>query len=95
MKCLSDRAALDQAYQRVAASNWFILGREGEALKKNLPVFVVPSTLSASQTVLKPFNLLLIASGIGPGDEVVVAAKFTVYRHLDGCFTGRCPAHTG
>ncbi len=67
------RQAIDQAIQRVVASQRFILGPEVEAFERELATYVgVPQAVGCASGT-DALILALAALGVGPGDEVLTA----------------------
>ncbi len=69
------RAGLDAAYRRVLDSGWFLLGRELEAFEAEFAASVGTRHCIGVANGLEALQLVLLARGIGPGDEVIVAAN--------------------
>jgi dTDP-3-amino-3,4,6-trideoxy-alpha-D-glucose transaminase len=69
------RPALDAAHARVADSGWFILGRELEAFEAEYAVSVGVDHCIGVANGLEALQLVLMARGIGAGDEVIVPAN--------------------
>lgn len=68
------RAELDAAYHRVMDSGWLLLGKELEAFEAEYAASVgVPQCIGVANG-LEALQLVLMARGIGPGDEVIVPA---------------------
>ncbi len=66
------RPELDAAYHRVMESGWLLLGRELEAFEAEYAASVgVPHCVGVANG-LEAMQLVLMARGIGPGDEVIV-----------------------
>ena len=62
---------LRAAIERVLASGWFVLGREGEAFEREFAAFLgVRETIGVANG-LEALQLALMAFDIGPGDEVI------------------------
>ena len=69
------RAGLDAAYRRVLDSGWFLLGRELEAFEAEFAASVGTRHCVGVANGLEALQLVLLARGIGPGDEVIVPAN--------------------
>ena len=69
------RAGLDAAYRRVLDSGWFLLGRELEAFEAEFAAGVGTRHCVGVANGLEALQLVLLARGIGPGDEVIVPAN--------------------
>lgn len=70
----SIREAVDAAVRRVMESGQFILGKEVEALEAEVAAFCGASYAVAVASGTDALHLALRASGVGPGDEVLVPA---------------------
>lgn len=68
------RAQLDAAYRRVVDSGWFLLGRELEAFEAEYAASVGVAHCVGVANGLEALQLVLMARGIGQGDEVIVPA---------------------
>jgi dTDP-4-amino-4,6-dideoxygalactose transaminase len=66
------RAELDAAYHRVMESGWLLLGRELEAFEAEYAASVGVRHCIGVANGLEAMQLVLLALGIGPGDEVIV-----------------------
>lgn len=82
---------LDGAFRRVMQSGWFVLGDEVRAFEE-----AFADSCSASHCVgvangLDALHLILRASGIGPGDEVLVPANTFVATWLAVSYAGARP----
>ena len=69
------RAGLDAAYRRVLDSGWFLLGRELEAFEAEFAAGVGTRHCIGVANGLEALQLVLLARGIGAGDEVIVPAN--------------------
>lgn len=69
------RAELDDAYQRVMDSGWYIAGPELEAFEKEFADYCQTKHCVGVGNGLDAIHLLLRAYGIGPGDEVLVPSN--------------------
>ncbi|MFZ9746317.1 MAG: DegT/DnrJ/EryC1/StrS family aminotransferase [Opitutaceae bacterium] len=69
------RADLDAAYRRVLDSGWFLLGRELEAFEAEFAASTGARHCVGVANGLEALQLVLLARGIGPGDEVIVPAN--------------------
>jgi dTDP-4-amino-4,6-dideoxygalactose transaminase len=65
---------LDAAYQRVMDSGWFLLGRELEEFESEFAAYCQTRHCVGVANGLDALRLILLALGIGPGDEVLVPA---------------------
>ncbi len=68
------RAELDQAYQRVQDSGWYVLGQEVEAFEAEYARVEQVEHCISTGNGLDALALLLQACDIGAGDEVIVPA---------------------
>ena len=66
------RAELDAAYHRVMESGWLLLGRELEAFESEYAASVGTRHCVGVANGLEAMQLVLMARGVGPGDEVIV-----------------------
>jgi dTDP-3-amino-3,4,6-trideoxy-alpha-D-glucose transaminase len=70
--CDELRAELDAAYHRVMDSGWLLLGRELEAFESEYAASVGVSHGIGVGNGLEAMQMVLMAIGVGPGDEVIV-----------------------
>ncbi len=70
--CAELRAELDAAYHRVMDSGWVLLGKELEAFESEYARSVGVGHCVGVANGLEAMQLVLMALGIGPGDEVIV-----------------------
>jgi dTDP-4-amino-4,6-dideoxygalactose transaminase len=68
------RAELDDAWRRVVASGRFVLGEEVDAFERELAAFCGASHAVGASSGTDALLLVLMALGVGPGDEVVTPA---------------------
>jgi dTDP-3-amino-3,4,6-trideoxy-alpha-D-glucose transaminase len=68
------RSHLDAAYRRVMDSGWFLLGAELEAFENEYAASVGVAHCVGVANGLEALQLVLMARGIGSGDEVIVPA---------------------
>ncbi len=66
------RAELDAAYHRVMESGWLLLGKELEAFEAEYAASVGVKHCVGVANGLEAMQLVLMARGIGAGDEVIV-----------------------
>lgn len=71
----ASRAAIDAALARVAASGWFILGRELEAFEQQWAGYCGSAHAVGLGNGLDALHLGLRALGVGEGDEVIVPSN--------------------
>jgi dTDP-4-amino-4,6-dideoxygalactose transaminase len=69
------RAQLDEAYQRVMGSGWFIMGPELAAFESEFAAYSNVKHCIGVGNGLDALHLLLRAYVIGPGDEVIVPSN--------------------
>ena len=69
------RSLLDEAYHRVMNSGWFIMGPELEAFESEFARYCGVKHCIGLGNGLDAIRLLLLAHGIGPGDEVIVPSN--------------------
>jgi len=85
------KAELDAAVLRVLASGRYILGPEGEAFEREIAAYVGAPHAVGCNSGTDALHLPLAASGIGPGDEVIVPA-FTFFATAEAVsYTGAKP----
>lgn len=71
----ASRGAIDAALARVAASGWFILGREVEAFERQWAAYCGSAHAVGLGNGLDALHLGLRALGVGEGDEVIVPSN--------------------
>lgn len=71
---LAHRAAIDAAVQRVLASGWYILGREGEAFEREFASWLGARDVIGVANGTDAVELALRGCGIQPGDGVIAPA---------------------
>lgn len=69
------RADLDAAYKRVMDSGWFLLGQELEGFEQEYAASIGAAHCVGVANGLEALQLVLMALGIGPGDEVIVPSN--------------------
>ncbi len=69
------RSELDAAYHRVMDSGWFIMGPELEAFESEFAHYSEVKHCVGVGNGLEALHLLLLAYGVGPGDEVLVPSN--------------------
>lgn len=82
---------LDQAYQRVMDSGWYILGEEVEAFEREFAAYTGGKHCVAVGNGLEALQLILMGYGIGAGDEVIVPANTYIASWLAVSYTGARP----
>jgi dTDP-4-amino-4,6-dideoxygalactose transaminase len=66
------RTELDAAYHRVMESGWLLLGKELEAFEAEYAASIGVKHCLGVANGLEAMQLVLMALGVGPGDEVIV-----------------------
>lgn len=66
------RAELDAAYHRVMESGWLLLGKELESFEREYAANIGVKHCLGVANGLEAMQLVFMARGIGPGDEVIV-----------------------
>jgi dTDP-4-amino-4,6-dideoxygalactose transaminase len=89
--CEELRADLDAAYRRVMDSGWLLLGRELEAFEAEYAAGVGASHCIGVANGLEAMQLVLMALGVGPGDEVIVPSQGYIATWLAVTHTGARP----
>lgn len=85
------RIELDGAYRRVADSGWFLIGPELEAFEREYATSVgVPHCVGVANG-LEALQLVLMAKGIGSGDEVIVPSNGYIATWLAVTHIGATP----
>ncbi len=84
-------AELDQAARRVITSGWYILGRECEAFEKALSLSLGDVKAVGCNSGTDALTLALLATGIGPGDEVITVSHTAIPTVAAICSTGATP----
>lgn len=69
------RAELDAAYRRVMDSGWFLLGPELEAFEREYATSIGVKHCVGVANGLEAMQMVLMAQGIGPGDDVIVPSN--------------------
>ena len=86
-----DAAGIRAAIDRVITRGWFVLGPEVEAFEAEFAAASGASHAVGVATGTDAITLLLRASGIGPGDEVIVPAMTAAYTALAVIAAGARP----
>ena len=87
----SVRQDLDAAYKRVVDSGWFIMGPELEAFETEFAQYCGVKKCIGVGNGLEALQLLLLAYGIGPGDEVIVPSNTFIATWLAVTHCGATP----
>ncbi len=85
------RAELDAAYHRVMESGWVLLGKELEAFESEYAASVGVKHCIGVANGLEAMQLVLMAQGIGAGDEVVVPSHGYIATWLAVTHVGATP----
>src|SRR5215211_4747899 len=85
------RAELDEAYQRVMTSGWYILGEEVEAFEQEFAAYCGVKHCIGVGNGLEALHLILRACDIEPGDEVIVPANTYIATWLAVSYAGARP----
>lgn len=85
------QADLDQAFHRVMDSGWYILGQEVEAFEEEFAAFCGVKHCIGVGNGLDALHLILRATGIGKGDEVIVPANTYIATWLAVSYSGATP----
>lgn len=79
---------LDEAYQKVMESGWYVLGKEVEAFEQEFAQYCGVKYCIGVGNGLDALFLVLKAWGIGKGDEVIVPANTYIATWLAVTYTG-------
>jgi dTDP-4-amino-4,6-dideoxygalactose transaminase len=82
---------LDAVYDRVLASNWFILGTEAKAFEREFAAYCGTKHCIGVGNGLDALHLILHAYDISTGDEVIVPANTYIATWLAISHTGATP----
>ena len=82
---------LDSAYQRVMDSGWYILGDEVQVFEQEFAEFTGAKHCVGVGNGLEALELILMAAGIGEGDEVIVPANTYIASWLAVSNVGAIP----
>jgi dTDP-4-amino-4,6-dideoxygalactose transaminase len=82
---------LDEAYQRVMTSGWYILGEEVESFEKEFAAYCGVKHCIGVGNGLEALHLILRAYGIGEGHEVIVPANTYIATWLAVSYAGARP----
>lgn len=85
------RAELDAAYHRVMESGWLLLGQELEAFEREYAASVGVGHCIGVANGLEALQLVLMAIGVGRGDEVIVPSHGYIATWLAVTHTGATP----
>jgi len=82
---------LDDAYFRVMASGWYVLGREVEAFEAEFAEYCGAAHCVGVGNGLEALHLVLHACGVGRGDEVIVPSNTYIATWLGVSECGAIP----
>ena len=85
------RAELDAAWKRVMDREWFIGGQEDTAFEQAFADYCGARFCVGVGNGLDALRLILLAAGIGPGDEVLVPANTFIASALAVSYAGAKP----
>ncbi len=85
------QADMDGAYKRVMESGWFILGQEVELFEKEFAAYCGVKRCIGVGNGLDALHLILLAYGIGEGDEVIVPSNTFIATWLGVSYSGARP----
>lgn len=85
------RAEMQQAFQNVYDSNWYVLGKSVEAFEKEYAAFnQVPLAIGVSNG-LDALHLALKTLSVGAGDEVIIPSNTYIATLLAASYVGATP----
>lgn len=82
---------LDEAYRRVMDGQWFIGGKADEDFEQKFAAYCGAKACVGTGNGLDAIRLILLAFGIGPGDEVIVPANTFIATVLAVTYVGATP----
>lgn len=82
---------LAEAYERVMANQWFIQGRECDRFEHEFAAYCGAGYCVGVGNGLDAIRLILLALGIGEGDEVIVPANTFIATVLGVSYVGATP----
>jgi dTDP-4-amino-4,6-dideoxygalactose transaminase len=85
------RSELDQAYQKVMQSGWYILDEEVKAFEQEYATYIGAKHCIGVGNGLEALQLILMGYGIGTGDAVIVPANTYIASWLAVSYTGALP----
>ena len=83
--------ALQEAFLRVLDSGWYILGKEVEAFESEFATYSEARHCIGVGNGLDALHLILLAYGIGAGDEVIVPSNTYIATWLAASYAGAIP----
>ncbi len=85
------QAELDDAYKRVMESGWYLLGSELAAFETEFAAYTGAAECVGVGNGLDALTLALRATGVGPGDEVIVPSNTYIATWLAVSAVGATP----
>jgi dTDP-4-amino-4,6-dideoxygalactose transaminase len=85
------RVDIDAAYRRVMESGWYILGEELDAFEREFAAYCGVGHCVGVANGLDALHLMLLAAGIGSGDEVIVPSNTYIATWLAVTHAGARP----
>lgn len=85
------QSELDEAYHRVTERQWFIGGEEDKEFENQFAVYCNAKACVGTGNGLDAIRLILLAYGIGKGDEVIVPANTFIATVLAITYIGATP----
>lgn len=85
------KAEMQEAFNRVYNSNWFVLGKELDAFEKEYASFNNVDFCAGTSNGLDALHLALKVLDIGPGDEVIVPSNTYIATALAVSYVGAKP----
>ena len=85
------QADIEAAMRRVVDSGWYVLGAETEAFEQEFAQYCGARHCIGVANGLDALHLILRASGIGPGDEVIVPSNTFIATWLAVSMAGATP----
>ena len=85
------QAELEECFQRVLRSGWYVLGPEVEAFEAEFAAYCGVEHCVSVGNGLEALHLVLRAWGIGPGDEVIVPSNTYIATWLAVSYAGATP----
>jgi len=82
---------LDEAYQRVMESGWYIMGKELTSFEEEFAAYCGAKYCIGVGNGLEALHLILRAYGIGAGDEVIVPSNTYIATWLAVSYAGAKP----
>lgn len=82
---------LDDAYHRVTNRQWFIDGEKGKKFETKFATYCGAKACVGTGNGLDAIRMILLAYGIGPGDEVIVPANTFIATVLAITYVGATP----